>query len=233
MAGEVADDPADTRELRPGGGKLRLLHRVQGPSGQDPRPVTREPIPQVEAGICNQVCDCREHPACSVMGTSRRPRPRDCQIAAFADDMADRDTSGDGIGFEEERVGHSEWLEYELGDRRLEGHPCDDFDDTARQPEPRVVVRPERAQRKHLGSVPERRDRARERVVAQPEVRVWEVVAGPARRMGHQVPQRHRRGDGLVGQVQIGQIGPYREIKFQFSAIDQAGDCRSDDRLGN
>ncbi len=70
----------------------------------------------------------------------------------------------------EARVRHPQRPEHQLRDRGLEGRTGHHLDDPARQPEARVVVRPQRAERQHLGPLGERPDRSGQGIVTLAEV---------------------------------------------------------------
>ena len=98
----------------------------------------------------------------------------------------------------------------------------DDLDHATEQREAGVAVRHRRADRMHLPQRRAGRDVLLERIVAA--TRVGEVVAVDAARMREQMPDRHRPGDALVGDREIGDVATKRRVQLDEPLVDELHD---------
>jgi hypothetical protein len=107
----------------------------------------------------------------------------------------------------------------------------DDLDDTTREVEAGVVVRPHSSDRRELREPLQVVDHPREGVVPGPVI--GEVVPDPPRRVGQEVTHGDRSRHGPVGQRQLPEIPAHRRVELELSPLDQGHRDGPRERLGD
>jgi hypothetical protein len=120
---------------------------------------------------------------------------------------------------EGDRVLQAQGREDPLAQGVLERRPEEHLDDATQQREAAVAVAPDQPGGSDLRQVGAPGDVPREGVVAPPGV--GEVVAVEAAGVGEQVAGRDRVAGVVVGDLEVRQVGPDRDVQVEPALVDQ------------
>lgn len=144
----VADHPAEAHHADVARHE-RCLHFGQARLAQQARAVVCRAVAHLEARVAQLIARARADAARRMRAARQRPRPRHDDLP-IAHVMADGSTPRDGVVREEKRIGHAEWVEDQFLNDLFVGFACYDFEHAPRETETRVVVRPDRVERRQL-----------------------------------------------------------------------------------